>query len=81
MLLLVWWGRWCGRGWWSVSSRLFVLIGGLVFGRSRGSAGRRLGLGVTTTRSGTGVLMMLVCLGWGLWVMGRGRGLLGGCVW
>ena len=79
MLLLVWLGRWCGRGWWSVISRLFVLIGGLVFVRSRGSVARR-GL-VTITRSGTGVLMMLVCLGWGLRLMGRGRGLLGGCVW
>ena len=79
MLLLVWLGRWCGRGWLSVISRLFVLIGGLVFVRSRGSVARR-GL-VTITRSGTGVLMMLVCLGWGLWLMGRGRGLLGGCVW
>ena len=80
MLLLVWLGRWCGRGWWSVISRLFVLIGGLVFVRSRGSVARRLGL-VTITRSGTGVLMMRVCLGWGLRLMGRGRGLLGGCVW
>ena len=79
MLLLVWWGRWCGRGWWSVISRLFVLIGGLVFVRSRGSVARR-GL-VTITRSGTGVLMMLGCLGWGLRLMGRGRGLWGGCVW
>ena len=77
--LLVWLGRWCGRGWWSVISRLFVLIGGLVFVRSRGSVARR-GL-VTITRSGTGVLMMLGCLGWGLRLMGRGRGLLGGCVW
>ena len=79
MLLLVWLERWCGRGWWSVISRLSVLIGGLVFVRSRGSVARR-GL-VTITRSGTGVRMMLVCLGWGLRLMGRGRGLWGGCVW
>ena len=79
MLLLVWWGRWCGRGWWSVISRLSVLIGGLVFVRSRGSVARR-GL-VTITRSGTGEVMMLGCLGWGLRLMGRGRGLWGGCVW